>query len=99
MIKMKYKYCSNCFSINTKFNALEKKDVCLSCNFKGNFKEDSIDMINHYKKQDFTNINKENEISQTTEQPKANVLEDISLNQRIKNKFGKQTNNTDWELL
>lgn len=95
---MLYKYCSNCFSLNVKYIPAEKKHQCLSCNHKGEFKEDSIDRINNYKKQGSTVINRENFIeAKSTLSEKREEFANVD--EKVKSKFGDKSKNSDWELL
>jgi hypothetical protein len=95
---MLYKYCSNCFSIDVKYLPAEKKYHCLKCNFKGDFKEDSIDKINNYKKQGSTVIQRDTFIEAKKEVISSNEEFD-SIDDKIKSKFGEKSKNSDWELL
>jgi hypothetical protein len=95
---MLYKYCSNCFSINTKYLPTEKKSQCLNCNHKGEFKEDSIDRINNFKKQGSTVINRDSFIEAKEDFSKKEE-EFTNLDDKIKTKFGDRSKNSDWELL
>ena len=95
---MLYKYCSNCYSLNVKYIPAEGKHQCMSCNHKGEFKEDSIEKINNYKKNGSAILNKDNFI-----ESKAILSEDKdkfdNVDDRIKSKFGDKVKNSDWELL
>jgi len=95
---MLYKYCSNCYSLNVKYLAAEKCYQCLACNQKGDFKEDSIDKINNYKKQGSTVIQRDQFV-----ESKASLSEKkdefANVDEKIKSKFGDKSKNSDWELL
>lgn len=94
---MLYKYCSNCFSIDVKFIPAEKVYQCTRCNHKGEFKEDSIERINNYKKQGSTVINREKFID--AKETVSENKESVNPDEKIRNKFGDKSKNSDWELL
>jgi hypothetical protein len=96
---MLYKYCYNCFSIDVKYLSAERKHMCLRCNTKGEFKEDSIDRINNFKKQGSTVIDREKFVEAKTDIGSKSSEEFENIDQRIKSKFGEKSKNSDWELL
>jgi len=96
---MLYKYCSSCYSIDVKYLPAEGKYMCLTCNCKGEFKEDSIDKINNYKKQGSSVINRDKFIEAKEKVTSTNDDEFDNLDDKIKSKFGEKSKNSDWELL
>lgn len=95
---MLYKYCSNCYSLNVKYSSVEKISYCLSCNCKGEFKEDQIDKINRYRKEGNSVTQKDN-FYESKENISENKDDFQNLDEKIKTKFGEKSKNSDWELL
>ncbi len=95
---MMYKYCPDCFSLDLKFNMDARNHTCNMCGRKGEVKEDSIDRINTYRKQGTSmDMNfKESKMEAGLNRNEENL---VSIDQKIKNKFGDKSKNSDWELL
>jgi DNA-directed RNA polymerase subunit M/transcription elongation factor TFIIS len=95
--KMLYKYCPNCFSLDIKFDSNENSYKCSSCGYKGEIKKDTIDKINVLRKQNTSNQTESKFSNINTKFTKKDDL--VSIDQKIKTKFGDKSNNSDWELL
>ena len=99
---MLYKYCPNCYSLNIKFDSNKNIHICLSCNYQGEIKKDSIDKINSYRKQKLSSENNNQNNNQNTglnnKQQEANKNTQETIENKVKQKFN-TIKNDDWELL
>lgn len=96
---MLYKYCPECYSLNLSYKREIKQHKCNACGYQGPVKEDSVDKINSQRKCYLASQRSDVDAGFITKKEPENKESLVSINEKIKKKFGENSKNNDWELL